>query len=87
MSERTDPPSVPEPPQGRTCQWCHGSGYVTRALAYCLGVDPFVGPAETVHRAGQCAHCRGSGTYDSDLDPTLDRLDRPHPRKPPEESG
>ncbi|MFF4158855.1 hypothetical protein [Streptomyces sp. NPDC001678] len=69
MSERTSPPG-PESP-GRTCQWCHGSGYGTRALAYCPGADPFAGPADTVHRAGQCAHCRGSGTYDSALDPTL----------------
>lgn len=69
MSDDTYPPE-PEP-HGRTCQWCHGAGYVTRALAYCPGTDPFTGPAETVHRAAQCKHCRGSGTYDSDLDPTL----------------
>ncbi|MEU1311556.1 hypothetical protein ABZ419_22065 [Streptomyces cinnamoneus] len=63
-----------------TCPWCHGSGYTTRALAHCVGPDPFRGPAETVHRAGQCSHCRGSGTYDSALDPTLDRT---HDEDPP----
>ncbi|MFD8997902.1 hypothetical protein [Streptomyces abikoensis] len=82
MSERTSP-SGPDP-LGLTCQWCHGSGYGTRALAYCPGADPFAGPADTVHRAGQCAHCRGSGTYDSGLDPTLGRDGKP-PGKPPEE--
>ncbi|MCC3778865.1 hypothetical protein [Streptomyces sp. UNOB3_S3] len=80
MSERTTP-SGPEP-QGRTCQWCHGSGYGTRALAYCPGADPFTGPADTVHRAGECAHCRGTGEYDSALDPTLG-----HPREAGEGSA
>ncbi|MDT0449110.1 hypothetical protein [Streptomyces hesseae] len=85
MSERTSP-SGPDP-SGRTCQWCHGSGYGTRALAYCPGPDPFVGPADTVHRAGQCAHCRGSGTYDSALDPTLDRTGEAAEGPAPEEGG
>ncbi|ARF56288.1 hypothetical protein [Streptomyces gilvosporeus] len=55
-----------------TCQWCQGTGYVTRALAYCSGVDPFHGPAETVHRAGECKHCRGTGAYDARQDPLLE---------------
>lgn len=69
MSER-EPEPGPEP-EARTCQWCHGSGFVTRAFAYCDGTDPFKGPAETVHRAGECRHCRGTGDYDADRDPTL----------------
>ncbi|MEV4740854.1 hypothetical protein [Streptomyces sp. NPDC049555] len=71
MSECEDLPE--EESEGRTCQWCHGSGYVSRALARTAGPDPFAGPAETVHRAGQCRRCRGTGAYDSALDPTLDR--------------
>ncbi|AIA06164.1 hypothetical protein DC74_5714 [Streptomyces noursei] len=58
---------------GKTCQWCQGTGYVSQALAYAPGVDPFRGPHETVQRAGECRHCRGSGTYDSHCDPTLER--------------
>ncbi|MFJ9416905.1 MULTISPECIES: hypothetical protein [unclassified Streptomyces] len=55
-----------------TCQWCQGTGYTTRALAYAPGVDPFRGSAETVHRAGECRRCRGTGRYDPRHDPTLD---------------
>ncbi|MFB7631249.1 hypothetical protein ACFC0M_09915 [Streptomyces sp. NPDC056149] len=57
----------------KTCQWCQGTGYVSQALAYAPGVDPFRGPYETVQRAGECRHCRGSGMYESDRDPTLER--------------
>ncbi|GHF26454.1 hypothetical protein GCM10010218_04120 [Streptomyces mashuensis] len=70
VSERKYP-SEPEP-LGRTCPWCHGSGCVPRVLAYSCGTHPFRGPAETVHRSGQCRHCRGSGVYASEQDPTLD---------------
>ncbi|MFI1971241.1 hypothetical protein BLA24_32695 [Streptomyces cinnamoneus] len=73
MSEREYPPDPEPEPEGRTCQWCHGSGFVSCAFAYSPGADPFKGPADTVHRAGQCKHCLGRGTYDSRLDPTLDR--------------
>ncbi|SHM99088.1 hypothetical protein SAMN05216268_11768 [Streptomyces yunnanensis] len=65
---------------GMTCQWCQGTGYVSQALAYAPGVDPFRGPYETVQRAGECRHCRGSGTYDSHRDPTLERW-RPEERR------
>lgn len=54
------------------CQWCQGTGYATRALAYSPGVCPFQGPVETVHRSGECRHCRGTGAYDSRRDPTLE---------------
>lgn len=79
MSEHTSPHG-PEP-QARACPWCHGSGYTTRALAYTVGTHPFRGPAETVHRAGQCPHCLGVGAYDSALDPTLEQVRR-RPRPP-----
>ncbi|MET9292230.1 hypothetical protein [Streptomyces sp. NPDC003077] len=77
MSERGYTPE--QDADGKTCQWCQGSGYVTRVLAYNPGVDPFKGPTESVHRAGQCKHCRGTGTYDSHLDPTLEHWRRARP--------
>ncbi|MEU4209485.1 hypothetical protein AB0F13_05665 [Streptomyces sp. NPDC026206] len=80
MSEHKSPPE-PEP-QVRACPWCHGSGFLTHALAYCPGTDPFKGPTETVHRAGQCPHCRGSGAYDSALDTTLDQARGEEPPPP-----
>ncbi|MEU9114640.1 hypothetical protein AB0D04_23325 [Streptomyces sp. NPDC048483] len=55
-----------------TCQWCQGTGYTPRALAYVHGVDPFHGPVETVRRSGECKRCRGTGAYDARRDPTLE---------------
>jgi hypothetical protein len=69
-------PEHPEQPAGPMCQWCHGSGVTTRVLAYVPGPDPFRGPAESLARAGQCKHCRGTGVYDSALDPTLEHWRR-----------
>jgi hypothetical protein len=77
MTERKDTPETE--PTGKTCQWCFGSGFVQRALAYVGGPDPFAGQAETVIRAGQCKHCRGTGVYDSALDPTVEHGRRESP--------
>ncbi|MBW1600678.1 hypothetical protein JJV70_00855 [Streptomyces sp. JJ66] len=57
--------------EGALCEFCQGTGSTTRAWAYVSGPDPFHGPAETILRSGQCRHCRGTGVYDSTLDPTL----------------
>ncbi|MGW1197787.1 hypothetical protein ACWD4B_18400 [Streptomyces sp. NPDC002536] len=68
----TDRKSSPAPRGAFACQWCQGTGFAARPAAYVSGIDPFAGPAETVRRAGQCRHCRGTGVYDSAMDPTLD---------------
>lgn len=59
-----------------TCQWCTGSGFVQRSLLHVPGPDPFGADGESAVRAGQCRHCRGSGVYDSELDPTLEHWRR-----------
>ncbi len=68
-------------PEGPVCRWCHGSGSEHRSLLYVPGANPFQGPGETISRPGRCKHCRGTGVYDSALDPTLDqaRNDPPYP--------
>lgn len=53
------------------CHWCQGSGRVAVAMAYVAGPDPFSGPVNTVTLPTLCEHCRGTGTYESALDPTL----------------
>ncbi|UQA94379.1 hypothetical protein [Streptomyces halobius] len=84
MNDRKNTPE----PADTMCHWCGGTGYVTRALAYSSGVDPFHGPAETVHRAAECKHCRGSGVYDARRDPTLERWrdTGPPPSRPDDSS-
>ncbi|GAA0489473.1 hypothetical protein GCM10009544_58210 [Streptomyces stramineus] len=73
----------PEPTEtGTTCQWCVGSGFVQRSLVHVPGPDPFGAGGESVVRAGQCKHCRGSGVYESALDPTLEHWRRPPPEEP-----
>ncbi|WP_344025982.1 hypothetical protein [Streptomyces luteireticuli] len=69
-------------PARPVCHWCQGSGFVPRVLAHHPGPDPFRGPADTVHRTGQCKHCRGTGTYDSALDPTIGPEERTPPHEP-----
>ncbi|MBU7597516.1 hypothetical protein JGS22_007735 [Streptomyces sp. P38-E01] len=59
-------------PEGVQCEWCQGGGAVARATAYVAGPHPFEGPMETVHHPAECKHCRGTGIYDSALDPTLE---------------
>jgi DnaJ-class molecular chaperone len=61
-----------------TCRWCAGSGFVSVALAYVPGPNPFAGEWETAFRPGTCKHCEGTGKYDSALDPTVDWM-RDHP--------
>ncbi|MGD9484982.1 hypothetical protein WDH52_17285 [Streptomyces sp. TRM70308] len=68
----SDPPEV-------TCRFCLGGGLTPRAWAYAAGPDPFLAPAETVLRSGQCKHCLGTGAYDADLDPSLDDYRDPGP--------
>jgi hypothetical protein len=55
------------------CKWCGASGFVIAHLAYVAGPDPFAGYLDTAARSVQCKHCRGTGSYESALDPTLDR--------------
>ncbi|MEV4440198.1 hypothetical protein AB0K09_14445 [Streptomyces sp. NPDC049577] len=76
-----------EPERGVVCNWCQGAGYITRALPYMPGTDPFGGPAETVHRAGQCHHCRGAGVYASEHDPTLEHWRSRRREEPGESAG
>ncbi|MER0246961.1 hypothetical protein AAHZ94_34370 [Streptomyces sp. HSW2009] len=66
-------------PTGTKCPWCHGTGTVHHMYAYAPGVDPFGNDTLTVGRAGTCKHCRGTGEYDSTLDPTLDAWRRRTP--------
>lgn len=58
---------VPDP-----CKWCDGTGHVSAALCYVPGPDPFEGLMHTAMRTARCKHCRGTGAYQSALDPTLD---------------
>lgn len=59
-------------PVSNRCEFCYGTGVVGRRTAYVAGPDPFKGPMDTMAHAAQCKHCRGTGDYDSALDPTLD---------------
>ncbi|MEV7090890.1 hypothetical protein AB0O07_34375 [Streptomyces sp. NPDC093085] len=74
MNEHEDTPE--SGPTGGNCRWCFGSGAVQYTYAYVPGADPFGSNAETVARMGACKHCRGTGIYDSALDPTLEHLRR-----------
>ncbi|MEU7181376.1 hypothetical protein ACWIG3_18705 [Streptomyces celluloflavus] len=74
MTEREYTPE--SEPTGATCRWCHGTGAVQNTYAYVPGVNPFGNDAQTVARMGACKHCRGTGTYHSALDPTLENWRR-----------
>ncbi|UQI48429.1 hypothetical protein M1P56_30970 [Streptomyces sp. HU2014] len=83
MQPKDNPGPEPTDELCMTCQWCTGSGFVQRSLLHVPGPDPFGGGGESAVRAGQCRHCRGSGVYDSELDPTLEHWrGRPEPEPP-----